>query len=254
MNSTATFVNKDSIVRKMWGNSDIVLFIFAGAAAEFALNKAVDWLYFTGKLPEDPLGRLFSTVGYAHRIIFAAEDEALKAIDTITAIHASVENQRGAAIPDWAYRDVLYMLMHYSINAYELLERKLTPTEKEETYNVFYRMGTRMGLKELPASYDSWLADRITHLKNDLAYGKYTPDLFKQYKKHLGWLRYNIMLQVQGMLLPAYCKRLLKMKSNDFFPVVIGVYRTLKKLNLQTLIRAAILPPAYKQQIVALDR
>ena len=56
------FVKSDSIVRKIWGKSDTILFIFGGAAAEFALNKAVDWLYFTGKLPSDPLGRLFSTV------------------------------------------------------------------------------------------------------------------------------------------------------------------------------------------------
>ena len=64
------FVEKNSIVRKIWGKSDTVLFIFAGAAAEFALNKAVDWLYFTGKLPADPLGRLFSTVRYARQDCF----------------------------------------------------------------------------------------------------------------------------------------------------------------------------------------
>jgi hypothetical protein len=46
-----TFVHKDSIVRKIWGNSEVILLIFAGAAAEFALNKAVDWLFFTNKLP-----------------------------------------------------------------------------------------------------------------------------------------------------------------------------------------------------------
>ena len=39
------FVEINSIVRKIWGKSDTVLFIFAGASAEFALNKAVDWLY-----------------------------------------------------------------------------------------------------------------------------------------------------------------------------------------------------------------
>ena len=101
------FVEKDSIVRQIWGKSDTVLFIFAGSAAEFALNKAVDWLYFTGRLPADPLGRLFSTVGYARRIVFAKYDEALKTIDGITSIHKSVENKRGKTIPDWAYRDVL---------------------------------------------------------------------------------------------------------------------------------------------------
>jgi hypothetical protein len=31
-------------VRKIWGSADTTLFIFAGSAAEFALNKAVDWL------------------------------------------------------------------------------------------------------------------------------------------------------------------------------------------------------------------
>ena len=64
------FVQPGSIVRKIWGKGDTVLFVFAGASAEFALNKAVDWLYFTGKLPADPLGRLFSTVMYARLIVF----------------------------------------------------------------------------------------------------------------------------------------------------------------------------------------
>src|SRR2546430_6769723 len=109
------FVNEDSIVREIWGKADTVMFIFAGAAAEFALNKAVDWLYFTGRLPADPLGRLFSTVMYARKIVFSENEDALKAIDQITAIHKSVETKRGDKIPDWAYRDVLFMLIHYSI-------------------------------------------------------------------------------------------------------------------------------------------
>ncbi|HJY22155.1 MAG TPA: hypothetical protein VJ279_04680, partial [Hanamia sp.] len=93
------FVKQNSIVRKIWGNSDTVLFIFAGAAAEFALNKAVDWLYFTGRLPTDPLGRLFSTVSYARKIIFAENETALRTIDSIYQIHKVVENNRGKAIP-----------------------------------------------------------------------------------------------------------------------------------------------------------
>ena len=80
------FVDQNSVVRKIWGKSDTVLFIFAGAAAEFALNKAVDWLYYTGKLPSDPLGRLFSTVRYAHKIVFSPTDEA----------HIALEGLRGA--------------------------------------------------------------------------------------------------------------------------------------------------------------
>jgi hypothetical protein len=118
------FVQPESIVREIWGKADTILFIFAGAAAEFSLNKAVDWLYFTGKLPADPIGRLFSTVGYARQIIFSEEDEAYAAIDRMSIIHSSVEANRGHNIPDWAYQDVLYMLIHYSISSFELLERK----------------------------------------------------------------------------------------------------------------------------------
>src|SRR5213082_2521305 len=98
------FVKKDSVVREIWGKGDTILFIFAGASAEFALNKAVDWLYFTGKLPADPLGRLFCTVNYAREIVFSELNAANYAIDKISAIHAAVENNRGSKIPDWAYR------------------------------------------------------------------------------------------------------------------------------------------------------
>src|SRR5258708_2440739 len=94
------FVEEKSVVRKIWGKSDTVLFIFGGAAAEFALNKAVDWLYFTGKLPSDPIGRLFSTVRYARRIVFSSMEEANKAIETIKQIHTNVEQNRGSSIPD----------------------------------------------------------------------------------------------------------------------------------------------------------
>src|SRR5690606_32760035 len=140
----------------------------AGSAAEFALNKAVDWLYFTGKLPSDPIGRLFTTVKYARRIVFSSLEDANKAIDTMQQIHTVVENKRGYSIPAWAYRDVLFMLIYYSIAAFELLEKKLSDEEKEEVYNVFYRLGVRMGLKELPLTYIDWLPVREAHLMNNL--------------------------------------------------------------------------------------
>jgi hypothetical protein len=140
-------VNEHSIVRKIWGKADTVLFIFAGAAAEFALNKAVDWLYFTGKLPADPLERLFSTVTYARKIVFSTYNDANISIDQITAIHKQVEAARGTQIPDWAYRDVLFMLIDYSIRSYELLEGQLTNAEKIEIFNVFLRQALAWGLK-----------------------------------------------------------------------------------------------------------
>jgi hypothetical protein len=133
------FVNRDSIIKKIWGDGNLVLLIFAGAA-EFALNKAVDWLFFTNQLPSDPV--LFSTVRYAQDIIFASEETAMQTLNRINAIHASVELQRGQIIPDWAYRgDVLYMLIDYSERAHQLLYRRLSDSEQEELYSVFRRVG-----------------------------------------------------------------------------------------------------------------
>jgi hypothetical protein len=247
------FVEKNSIVRKIWGKSDTVLFIFAGAAAEFALNKAVDWLYFTGKLPSDPLGRLFSTVRYARLIIFSSQDEAHKSIDTLQQIHSKVEQNRGTSIPDWAYRDVLFMLIYYSITSYELLERKLTDEEKEEVYNVFLRVGTRMGLSKLPLNYESWLPIREMNLNENLRATNFTLDLFKQYRKHLGLFRYGILIESQKKLVPNQVKVLLRFSSFSLLMIVIPFYKISKSIKLDKPFKNILLPSEYKNQINELD-
>lgn len=247
------FVKEDSIVREIWGKSDTILFIFAGASAEFALNKAVDWLYFTGKLPSDPLGRLFTTVGYARKIVFSPEADALRAIDSLRKIHFSIENSRGFSIPDWAYRDVLFMLIHYSIAAYELLERKLGAEEKQEIYDVFYRLGDRMELKELPSSYDDWLIARQQHMKQDLERSSYTSDLFNQYRKHLGILRFKILIEAQKLVVPPFVKELLLFSSYSFLKPVVPVYKITRYLKVDWLLKNILLPHAYKPQIEALN-
>ena len=247
------FVEENSIVRKIWGKSDTVLFIFAGASAEFALNKAVDWLYFTGKLPADPIGRLFSTVSYARRIVFSSMEEANKAIDTIKHIHTAVEKSRGFTIPDWAYRDVLFMLIYYSIASHELLEKKLSDEEKEEVYNVFYRLGLRMGLKELPPTYLEWLPARQSHLLDDLQRSKYTEDLFKQYKKHLGTMRFSVLIEAQKLLVPERVKELLHFSDFSLLSPVVPVYKVSKLMKMDWLLKSILLPSDYKDQINELD-
>jgi hypothetical protein len=247
------FVDKGSIVREIWGKGDTILFIFAGASAEFALNKAVDWLYYTGRLPADPLGRLFSTVNYARDIVFSEQDAALNAIDKITAIHSAVEKSRGASIPDWAYRDVLFMLIDYSIRAYELLERKLGDTEKEEVFKVFYRVGDRMGIKGLPLNYVSWLQMRKEHLEQDLVKSKYTIDLYKQYRKHLGIIRYKLLLEGQILVVPKRVNQLLKLGNLSLLSPVLKLYKLSRKLKLDWLIKSTVLPAKYKMEIKNLD-
>ena len=247
------FVERDSVVRRIWGRSDIILFIFAGASAEFALNKAVDWLYFTGKLPSDPLGRLFSTVSYAREIVFSTREDAHSAIDKIKNIHQVVEQDRGGKIPDWAYRDVLFMLIYYSKAAFELLERKMNPQEKEELYQVFYRVGNRMGLKELPANHLDWLPVRQSHLEHDLENSHYSIDLFKQYRKHLGTFRYRMLIEAQKLVVPGRVRSLLGFNPVHWLRPSVPVYKLSKNLGLDGMIKDLLLPSDYKTQIQALD-
>ncbi len=248
------FVPKDSIVREIWGKSDTILFVFAGASAEFALNKAVDWLYFTGRLPADPLGRLFSTVMYARLIVFSENDRALKAIDQIVSIHQAVEANRESTIPDWAYRDVLFMLMHYSVAAYELLERKLTEKEKDDLVDVFYRMGMRMNLKELPQTFTEFTETHARHLENDLVQSAYTKDLFVQYKKHLGAFRYRLLIDSQKLVCLPLVIRMLGMKPASLAGPLVAIYKVARVLRLDGVLKAIILPRAYQSQIRALDK
>ncbi len=243
------FVHPSSIVRRIWGTGDTVLFIFAGAAAEFALSKAVDWLYFTGRLPADPLGRLFSTVGYARAIVFSDEAGAHRAIDAMTAIHAGVEAKRGRRIPDWAYRDVLFMLIDYSIRAYGVMERPLTDRERAEVFGVFYRVGIRMRIEGLPVTYPDWVRMRREHLSQNLVRSTYTDDLFRQYRKHLGPLRYFLLREAQKMVVPDRVHQLLGYRKGILLPMVIRLYKVSRRLRLNEVLRNLILPPAYAKEI-----
>ena len=186
-------------------------------------------------------------------IVFSPLDDANKAIDTMRKIHSAVEENRGATIPDWAYRDVLFMLIHYSIASYELLEKKLTDAEKEEVYNVFYRVGIRMGLKELPPTYIEWLPVREAHLMADLQKSEYTTDLFRQYKKHLGTMRFRVMIEGQKLVVPNRVKELLNFKDFSFLTPVVPTYKVSRLMKLDWLLKSILLPSDYKDQINELD-
>lgn len=243
------FVDENSIVRQIWSRADSVLFIFAGAAAEFALNKAVDWLYFTGRLPADPLGRLFSTMTYARFIIFSPLEKANGYIDQITNIHKTVEHNRGTQIPDWAYRDVLFMLIWYSIRAYEVLYRPLSRVEKNEVFDVFYRVGIRMGLHDLPTTYEEWQLMHRDHLENDLVYSDFTTDLYKQYRKHLGAIRYMVLKRVQALIVPERVNRMLNLGKPGLLMPLLFCYKLGRYFKIDTLFIENVLPAEYKPRV-----
>jgi len=248
------FVARGSVVRKIWGDPEVVLLVFAGSAAEFALNRAVDWLFFTGRIPSDPVGRLFSTVRYAREIVFADEEAARRTLGRINAAHAGVESLRGQVIPEWAFRDVLYMLVDYSERAHRLLYGALTQAEREELYAVFRRVGCGLNVKELPEGYEGWRADRRAHLERDLAYSRHTALLYRQYRRHLGEWRYQLLLQVQALLVPERVRRLLRLRRRALFSAAVDVYAALPVPGLRPLLRRLLLHPRYWGEVAELER
>ena len=168
-------------------------------------------------------------------------------------IHSAVEHARGAAIPDAAYRDVLFMLIHYSIAAHEALEQKLTEEEKEEVVEVFCRVGRRMRIPGLPVNYNDWTLMYNSHICNNLVCSSFTVDLFKQYKKHLGPVRYFVLIESQKLVVPARVKELLKFDEPFLIRPLLKLYRLSKKVKADHIVKFILFPPLYKQRISMLD-
>jgi uncharacterized protein (DUF2236 family) len=247
------FVGPQSIVRRVWGDAELVLLVFAGAAAEFALNRAADWLFVTGALPENPLGRLFSTAAYAQRIALGSHAEAAAALAGIRAAHQAVERRRGGRIPDWAHRDVLYLLVDYSERAFAAVHRPLTAPERAELYAEFRRIGEGLGIPELPGDYAGWTVDRARHMERDLAYTAHTATLYSAYRRALGPWRHALLRRVQGALAPARVRDLLGLPRARLVGRLLPLYPALARLGLRPVVRRALVPAAQLAAVRRLD-
>ena len=186
--------------------------------------------------------------------MFVDEEKARRTLDRINARHAHVEHQRGQAIPDWAYRDVLYMLIDYSERAYALLYEPLSNVQKRELFEVFLRIGEGLAVTQLPSTYDEWVVDRRRHMAHDLSYSKHTSMLFNAYRKHLGWWRYQLLLEVQAVLVPREVRRLLQFNSNKLVSGLVQTYGIINHANLRSLVHGLLIPSRYWAEVRSFDR
>ena len=242
-----------AITREIWGQPATLLLIFGGAAAEFAVNRAADWLFFTGAMPRDPIGRLFRTVRYAQSIAFAEPAAAHRTMEQIRRIHAAVEHGRGDSIPLWAHRAVLYMLIDYSERAAQLLGSPLNAAAQEELYADFRRIGEGLGIAELPPDYPTWRTDRARRLAEDLAWGPSTALLYAAYRRQLGPWRYGLLRQLQGVLVPPLVRGLLQLPGPAHGMHLMAVFRALRSLRLAPAVRRLVIPMRHWNDLEALE-
>ena len=214
-----------AVTRRIWGSPDAILLFFAGGAAEFAAIKAVDWLFFTGRLPGAPIERFFETVRFAQSVFFGDPASATEAIERINLIHRRVEEARGEEIPQWAYRDMLFILIDYGERAHRVVFGPMTEVERTAHFGVGLALGRAMHLSGLPTTYAEYKDQRHQQLLEDYARGPLTDELYASYRRALGSWRFGLLRLVQASVLPDELGDVLRLKRSRMVDELLSCYR-----------------------------
>jgi len=142
------------------------------------------------------------------------------------------------------------MLIAYSQRAHELMAGPLRAAQLEDLFASFLQVGRALHIPQLPETYEQWLQDRERHIERDLAYSDFTRRLFEQYRRQLGPWRYQLLLEIQALLVPQRVRELLKLRPK---PLLIGsclqAYSVAGRFGLQALAQRVLIPEAYWSEI-----
>ena len=182
------------VSRRVWSDPTCMLLVFVGSSAEFPLNPSVEWLFYTGRLPSDPLARFLETVAWLRRLIVADEQTRNRDAKKLKQMHEVLEQKRGDTIPGSSYRDVLCMNMVYSIRGAALVTGKeLEVAEKDAMVRDLSSTGLQMGIEDLPWTWQQLCDQRAERMKLWIP-NQYTPKLLDSYRRALGPLNYKLLL------------------------------------------------------------
>jgi hypothetical protein len=108
-------------------------------------------------------------------------------------------------------------------------------------------------IPDLPTTYTEWRADRDLHLRRDLFQGEGTKALYAQYRNHLGPWRYDLLLQIQAMMVPQHVRGLLSLRSAEWLRPFVRVYPLLVRAGLRSMIQGMLMPSRYLTDVRRLD-
>ena len=244
-----------AVTRRIWGSPDAIMLFFAGGAAEFAAIKAVDWLFFTGRLPGAPVERFFETVRFTQSVFFGDPAGATETIERINCIHRRVEQTRGEEIPPWAYQDMLFILIDYGERAHEVVFGPMTETERASHFEVALALGRAMHLSGLPTTYAEYRDQRHQQLLEDYARGPLTDELYASYRRALGPLRYRLLGLVQASVLLEELRDVLRLKPSPIVEELLRCYHFLPGGgNKLRALHGVLLPARFARQLRAMER
>ena len=250
------------ITRTIWGDAENILLIYAGAAAEFALNPENHWLFYTGKLPSDPLRRFEKTLRYQRQLFFMPQEAVPALARHIKDIHSDVEEKRSQEqgeikISDQAYLQVFSMLIEYGILGYEYLHRrKMTQEERETYFNDIRSIAFMMEIRDFPEDYGRYMFRRTRMVASELQYNPFTRELMDAYRKNLAPLSYWGLLQFQARFVHPILASRLDLRTNRFFDWVYWLYPRVRFQPLSNRLFKLILrsaPGEAKQELSGFD-
>jgi hypothetical protein len=114
-------------------------------------------------------------------------------------------------------------------------------------------VGAGLRIPELPQSYAEWTADRERHMRRDLLHGDGTKALYAQYRRHLGPLRYRLLLRLQAVLAPEHVRALLRLTRAEWLRPLLRIYPRLVRAGLRSTIQRMLVPSRYLAAVRALD-
>lgn len=243
----------EAVIRRVWGSVDTVMLIFAGSAAEFAVNKAADWLFWTNALPGAPIKRFFETVSYAQAVLLGDARTVARQMAAINGAHRGVERSRGYAIPAWAYRDVLFMLIDYGERAHAVVYGPMSDRDRHAHWVLMRELGEELHVEDLPVDYAAYQAARHQHLLENTAHTAWTDALYAAYRKDLGPLRMALLLDLQASLVPEHVAGLLHLRRRAHVDWLLRLYRHTPRWLVPRL-APWLLPRPYFGQVAALAR
>jgi len=233
--------------RAIWGDADNILLIYAGSAAEFALNPENHWLFYTGKLPSDPLRRFEETLRYQRKLFFTPPEAIPALARHIRRMHVEVEKRRSEEqgeikISDIAYLQVFSMLIEYGILGFEYLHcRKLARQERETYFNDMRSVALMMEIRDFPEDYNTYLDRRTRMVVSDLQCNRWTWELMKAYRNNLAFVSYWGLLQFQARFIHPTLAARLELRTNRIFGWVYWLYPRLRVQPLfKRLFNAAV--------------
>lgn len=244
------------ITREIWSDPEHIVLIYAGSAADFALNAENDWLFYTMRLPQHPQQRFIETFAYNQRVFFSPKNDVSEIAKRIRAIHEKIEQSRSEhagcvkRITEKAFGEVGDMLIDYGIRAWEYLHRRRMSTGDRSRYaSDMLAFISLMDIHGLPLNYEEWLARRERSVRDNLAPNPFTAKLYMAYRTDIGAVAYWILKQFQKRFAhPVVAKKLLLQKNPVFSPVY-KLYPYMRPLGLFWLLGFLFLKPSVRRML-----